>query len=148
MISAIDFGTVHSSCPEAMRWRVSLGPDATQADAWRRCERGDWLIWQLRRLPRARLKSVLPALRRATEKIATRAGLAHALYSGVPGVGSWPRLWLCEEDRSEWEVRAAFADAEWAAVDALKAAWTAQAAELRSQAADIRAEIPEWPDAP
>jgi len=47
---AIDFGREHDSCREAMEWRRSLGPDATQADAWRQCYRGDWMIWQLERI--------------------------------------------------------------------------------------------------
>jgi len=44
---ATDFGLRHKSCREAMEWRESLAPDATQADAWTQCHRGDWMIWQL-----------------------------------------------------------------------------------------------------
>jgi hypothetical protein len=31
---AVEFGRIHKSCYEAMIWRESLGPSATQADAW------------------------------------------------------------------------------------------------------------------
>ena len=42
--SAYEWGVRHRSCSEALEWRKSLGPEATQADAWRQCHRGDWLL--------------------------------------------------------------------------------------------------------
>ena len=35
-------------CEEALEWIESLGPDATVADAWARCQRPDWMLWLVR----------------------------------------------------------------------------------------------------
>ena len=47
-ISAVDFGKKHGACSDAMKWRMSLDPTATQADAWVLCENGDWMIEDIR----------------------------------------------------------------------------------------------------
>lgn len=73
MISAVDYGIRHGSCDEAMTWRRSLPPDATQADAYAACERGDWLVWQLTRIPEPRYEVIRLALSRALDVIVQRA---------------------------------------------------------------------------
>ena len=47
MRSAYQWGLDRDSCPRALAARQALGPEATQADWWRVCPRGDWLLWQL-----------------------------------------------------------------------------------------------------
>lgn len=136
--SAYEWGVRHGSCQEALDARQALGPQATQADWWRVCPRGDWLIWQLQRLPAETQRAVHRQMMHATEVIVTSAIVAHALDCGVPVVEEWAAKWLSGEDRSAWE--AAAAAAAWAA----EAAWEAEA-ELQRQADDIRAEIPDWP---
>ncbi|RLC85430.1 MAG: hypothetical protein DRJ03_11640 [Chloroflexi bacterium] len=50
VVTAIEFGQLHDSCPEALKMRIALGPGATQADWWLVCPRGDWLVWQLEQI--------------------------------------------------------------------------------------------------
>lgn len=136
MISAIEFGRRHHSCPDAMKWRKSLGRDATQAYAFLVCERGDWLIWQLRKLSGDRRADVRPALHRAIERI-----VARAIRQGVKSIRGireqwatdyrrWARRWLSGVDRS--------AEAAAEAARAVKS-------ERLLQAKDIRREIRAWP---
>jgi len=134
---ATDFGRKHNSCREAMEWRESLAPDATQADAWRQCRRGDWMIWQLERIghpvPRdAIVRIVKRAIRRGQRSLrGVRAPWATAWRR-------WARRWLSGEDRTR--------AAAWAATDAADAARAAAMAwELRLQARDLRLALPEWP---
>ena len=175
MISAIEFGERYFSCPPAMEARISLGPGATQADWWRACDRGDWLIWQLERVGMDRDN---PALARALDRIRARAiRRAQRVLRGVRAPWAtawrrWARRWLSGEDRRR-EAAWAAAEATWAAGVAAEAAgvawatawaawaaaWAAEAAawaaaeaaevawaaELRLQARDIHHEIPEWP---
>jgi len=42
--SAYQWGVDHELCTDELEWRKSLGPDATQADAYLACESGDWMI--------------------------------------------------------------------------------------------------------
>ena len=120
---ATDFGLRHKSCREAMEWRESLAPDATQADAWTQCHRGDWMIWQLERIGH-------PVPQDATERIVARAiRRGQRSLRGVRAPWAtewrrWARRWLSGEDRSR------------------AAAW---AAERRLQARDLRLALPEWP---
>jgi hypothetical protein len=142
MISAIEFGRKNHSCLIAMEWRKSLGPGATQADAWRACKRGDWLIWQLNQLPASAQKRVRPALHRAVERIIVRAirrgqrSLRGVLAEWATEWRRWAKRWLSGEDRSASAARVAAGAADYAAT---------RAAELLLQARDIRSEIPEWP---
>ena len=145
---ATDFGRKHNSCREAMEWRESLAPDATQADAWRQCRRGDWMIWQLERIGH-------PVPQDATERIVARAiRRGQRSLRGVRAPWAtewrrWARRWLSGEDRS----RAAAGDAALeaaaesgaAAESAMAAARTAAKTELRLQARDLRLVLPEWP---
>lgn len=167
MTTAIQFGERYRSCTEAMEARRALGPGATQADWWRACDRGDWLIWQLERVGRA---TDNPALTRAIERIAARA-IRRGMRSLVGVREEWATTWrrwarrcLDGTDRmgaAVWasaiwsSARAAGAatmDAAWAATRAdrflLKhaeyLAYTSTRAELRLQARDIHREIPEW----
>ena len=144
--SAYEWGLRHRSCRNGLEARKALGPNATQADWWKICDRGDWLIWQLERLPPDQFESIRPKLMRAIEVIVTSAIVEHALDCGIREVELWAARWLSGEDRS---AESAFAAAEaWAdAADAARAdaADAARAAELRMQADDIRTEIPEWP---
>jgi len=140
MESAWEWGQRHHSCSEALELRKALGPNKTQADWWRACERGDWLIWQLWRMPESARGQVCPALDRALEKIVLRAVTNHALHCGVPTVEVWATKWISGEDRT-----AASAASAASAARAARAESAASAEELKLQAADIRVEIPEWP---
>jgi len=145
MISAIEFGERHGSCPDALKWRYSLGPGATQADAWRLCQRGDWLLWQLwKGLSREQYNILRPVIDQAIKRIVARA-IRHGIRS-LRGVRAswatewrrWARRWLSGEDRSESAAASAEAAAEAAAMWAASAAAEA-AAEAASAAA--RAEV-------
>lgn len=135
MISAIEFGERHCSCPEAVMWRCSLGSDATQADAWRFCKRGDWLLWQLRKgLSLEQYAILRPVIDRAGERTVVRA-IRRGIRS-LRGVRAqwattwrcWARRWLSGEDRSAAAtVRAR--EVAWAArADGWKAALAARVA--------------------
>jgi hypothetical protein len=155
MITALEFGSRHHSCSDAMIWRRSLGPSATQADAWLACERGDWLIWQLSHgLDAAQYDAIVPVLRRAVDRIVERAILVahHSMVDNdveCPEWESWAYGWVTGEDRTADAARAAVgsvvgsaaraaaADAAWAA--AWSAAWAADAvvgSAARAAAAD------------
>lgn len=142
----------HNSCSDALAWRRSLGPDATQADAWRLCKRGDWLLWQFERLPVKMQRAHKAAPHRAVEVIVARAvrrGVRSLRGNREPWAAiyrGWARRWLSGEDRTEaaaWQAARAARAAEVA-----EATWTAaeKAAELTRQARDIRREIPDWPE--
>jgi len=133
--SAYEWGLRHSSCSDALEMRKALGPDKTQADWWRACPRGDWLLWQLDRLPPATQDQLQPQIARAIEVIVTSAIVEHALDCGVEAVEKWAARWLSGEDRSAWAARAAAAAA--AAVEAARAAaWAARAAAEAAEAAE------------
>lgn len=72
-LNAYEQGIEWRSCEEALEARKALGLDATQADWWRACKRGDWLLWQLNRLSRLEHASVHPVLRRALKGTVARA---------------------------------------------------------------------------
>jgi hypothetical protein len=151
-----------------MDQRKTLSEDKTQADWWKICDRGDWLIWQLQQLPAGDFNKIKPQLLKATNKIADRAVTNHALNCGIKEVEQWAKKWLSGEDRSEraateialtiwstvvekaaWSAaRAAGAKAIWlvgGAEAAAEAAGPAARAEQKQQAEDIRELIPEWP---
>ena len=69
-MNAYDWGVKHESCEEGLEARKAY---STQSEWWKGCQRGDWLIWQLRQLPAAQLQEALPALLRAVNKIVARA---------------------------------------------------------------------------
>jgi hypothetical protein len=48
--TAVEWGIRHGSCDAAMEWRRSLPEGTTQAQAWQLCQRGDWMLWCLRRI--------------------------------------------------------------------------------------------------
>jgi hypothetical protein len=48
-MEAIEFGLRYCSCKEGLEWRKDLPPGTQQAEAYRVCNRGDWLLWQLER---------------------------------------------------------------------------------------------------
>ena len=140
-ISAEQWGRQNNSCREAMDQRRALGPDKSQSDWWLACNRGDWLIWQLQRLPREELKAVLPALLRALDKITYRAventAAAQALLAvtgdEIPEVLEWAKGWLSGQDRSESAAESAESAARSAARSAAasaarSAAWSARSA--------------------
>ncbi len=169
-LSAHEWGCKHGSCADALKWRISLGPKATQSDAWKKCQRSDWLLWQYRKLPMKLQEKYRPKLQRAVDKIADRAVRKYALKCKIASVAAWAKKWLSGEDRTYASASAAYdaADAAYAAAtraathaatDAATAAATAAAyaaaaasaasaayaAERRQQARDIHREIPEWP---
>ena len=154
---AVEFGKLHNSCTDAMEWRESLGPTATQADAYLACDRGDWLIWQLDKLTPEQYAKIKPALNRAIGKIVARSirrgvrSLRGIREAWATGYRRWARRWFSGEDRT-WEAareawvaaEAAAGAAAWAAGAAAWEAGAAEAAELKLQARDIRKEIPAW----
>lgn len=168
MMTAYEWGLSHGSCLDALDWRESLGPEATQADAWGRCERGDWLLWQWSRLPPEQIEATRPVVQRVLDGIVTRAiRRGQRALRGVrePWAREWRRWargWLTGVDRSwasawavsdvtwsdkEWfESRANCAatiqavPASWAAAAAAWAAWATAAAEETSRAAVMAAE--------
>lgn len=150
---AIDFGKLHESCPEAMVWRRSLPPTATQSDAYLACQRGDWLLWQLATLPPEQYETLRPAIKLVLEKIVDRAirrGLASIEGVEEPWATSWRSWaagWLSGENGSaegaEAAKEAARAAAEAAAEGeaegeaaraAVVAAWAAWVAAMAARA--------------
>ena len=127
---AVEFGKLHNSCTDAMEWRKSLGPTATQADAYLACDRGDWLLWQLNRLTPEQYLAVKPALDRAIGKIVARSirrgvrSLRGIREAWATGYRRWARRWFSGEDRT-WEAAGA---AAWAAGEAAREAGAAEAA--------------------
>lgn len=107
---AIEFGRKYGACEEAMEWYESLGPDATQADAYLACDRGGWLIWQLTQDP-AIAKRIREPLNRMMERMVARAiRRARKALVGVRAEWAtewrrWARRWLSGEDRSEREAQ-------------------------------------------
>lgn len=155
--TAYEWGEAHGSCEAALKWRLSLG-NATQRMAWRRCHRGDWLIWQLQHgLSGDELREVIPRLLRAIEAIVERAVRLHCIHCGIGAVERWAERWLSGEDRSAEASEAAAEASDAAAEAAARAARAARDAsraadwaamdwesELRLQASDIRREILKW----
>jgi len=156
-MNAYEWGLAHSSCPEALKWRKSLGPDATQADAWKLCQRGDWMGWQLRYgLSAAELRAVMPALLRATDKVVERV-IRHVMKSlegnDAPWAvdwWEWAVRWLTGDDRSAQAAEAAIATqatkaAAWETVGSAmrSATWATMAAVWASDAARA-ARAAEW----
>lgn len=135
-LTAYAWGVKHGSCPDALAWRKSLGLKATQATAWRKCKRGDWLIWQFERLPLAIQRKHFASLMHGIEMSVGRAVKKFALTGS--STREWSEKWLSGEDRTAaraaeaaraadaaWAARAA--DAAWAARTA-RATWAAKAA--------------------
>jgi hypothetical protein len=155
-ISALEWGQAHGSCWEALEWRRGLGPEATQADAWRLCQLGDWLIWQWGRLPVDAQHRTEPAMRRAVDRIVARAirrGVRSLRGNREPWARewrAWARAWLDGSDRSEgaawgeaWAAEATEAATAAAAAAWGAAAWAAEAPEAAARAAAWAAEAPE-----
>jgi hypothetical protein len=106
-MNAYEWGVEHNSCATALKWRRTLG-SATQRSAWRRCQRGDWLIWQLLfGLQPEELEAIFPQLDRAIERIVERAIRNHALHCDIVAVEQWATCWLSGEDRSLASARSA-----------------------------------------
>ena len=154
--SALDWGHRHGSFPLELAARKALGPETTQADWWRVCPRGDWLLGQWLSLPAETREATNLAIQRATVRVVARA-LRRGLRA-LRGVRSpeatewrrWARRWLDGTDRETAAPKAAStrAAARAAVARALglgehDAAW---AVEMRLQAHDIRRELPEWPE--
>jgi len=129
---AVEFGKKYHSCVEAVAWRESLGPSATQADAYLACERGDWLVWQLTRDP-ATAEQICGPLGRAIDLIIARAVSRQGRKN--PWLLTSPPAWAVAS-----ATMVAGAEALWEA-ERMKAC----ANEREIQAEDIRREIPEWP---
>jgi hypothetical protein len=154
--NAYQWGIDHGSCQGALDERRALGPDATQADWWRMCQRGDWMLWQLKRgLTGDEYAAIRPEIQSAVDRIVERAIRRVLGRSGSQVWETWAERWLSGEDRSEEAARAAAAARAEARVAwaAERAAWAARAAraaraeeedEARLQADDIRREIAEW----
>ena len=157
-MNAYEWGLARGSCPEALKWRKSLAPGATQADAWRLCPRGDWMGWQLRYgLSKAELRAVMPALLRAANKIVARAGwraMESLVGSDAPWAAAWrawAERWLSGADRSAAAASTAAAEAEtaeaWAAAAAAWAAATWAEAWAAAETAEAWAAAAAWAEA-
>ena len=44
LISALEYST-EEPCSESVEWLSALPPESSAYNAWRTCERGDWLMW-------------------------------------------------------------------------------------------------------
>lgn len=155
---ATEFGEKYNSCE--MDWRRSLGPEATQADAYAACERGDYLIWQFRHgLNPKQLKQITPQLvglarlwaRREVRRAVAR--LKGRTEDWIRDYRRWARNYLSGKDTSTGSVEraawAAWAEEEaWAAwaeeaARAARAAWVAWEAESAAWAAWEAARVAE-----
>jgi hypothetical protein len=164
--SAYQWGLNHGSCLEALEARRKLGPNATQANWWRECEKSTWLIWQIKNgLTHDEMKSAWPALLRALDKITARAverskraertdchASRYAMQCAKTAV-RYARDAARAVDRSNYWDAATYAKRSLNFATTTADRWNAQFLELdraykkesRQQAEDIRAEIPEWP---
>ena len=155
-MDAMEWGIAHGACLEGLEARKSY---STQPEWWQGCQRGDWMIEQLKKLPEAQLQEAMTALLRAVNKIVARAS-ANA-DAKTAQAKKYAAAWAADAAYAAEAADAAgaadaaarlaatdAADAVYAATDAAyAAAWAADAAyaaELSLQADDIRAEIPEW----
>lgn len=93
-MDAIKFGLRNESCNEALVWRISLPPGSSQADAYLACQRGDWIMWQLRRLSREKLRGNLPALIRSSRKTVARAVGTYAAKCESSEIRTLAKAWL------------------------------------------------------
>ncbi len=134
-LTAYEWGLKNNSCSEAMEWRKGLGPRATQRDAWKRCHRSEWMIWQLGRLPIEIQIELKPPLTRVFNKIVARSVRKHARHCPAESVRAWAKGWLSWADRTEKSAiaardtsRAAASAAAYAAASAAAAAYAAASA--------------------
>jgi hypothetical protein len=146
-VSALEWGQRNGSCEEALVWRRSLGPKATQADAWRLCQRGDWMLWQWRRLPAAARGRTQDAMRRALCRIVARAirRVPRTLRGNhAPWAlqwRRWAREWLDGSNCTEMAASSALsvASAAWGEARG-KASWAARSASEAARAAAAAAD--------
>lgn len=143
--SAAQWGAGRGSCLAALTWRRSLGEDATQADAWLACQRGDWVIWCLwRGATEEQLQRILPELAPVIEEIVRRDCCGGHVITESPRTEYYKR-WA----RAHMSV---YTDHNYIHVAAARLAlWVggyperANAAAMLRQAEEIRAAVPEWP---
>lgn len=72
-------------CPDGAAWLSSFGPGVPTVDVWRRCKRGDWILWVAERAGVDRallLDACAPALERLREGF------------DCDGVAPWSIAWL------------------------------------------------------
>lgn len=157
-MNAYEWGLKYDSCPEALKWRRNLGKEATQADAWRLCQRGDWMMWQLCQLSEQEQEAAQPKIAVAIDRIVARAiRRAMRLLRGnrvgwTIGWRRWAREWLSGKDRSCSSARSArsaaaaaaayygkYISGESALVSAASA-WVAAAASAAASAAWLASE--------
>lgn len=122
MKTAYEQGIEWRSCPEALELRKNY---ASQAEWYKACNRGDWLLWQLKKLDPETLKQVLPKIKLAIGQIVDRAVRDHTLNYAIPEVKKWAEYWLNGTDRS---MASAEKIAVWAARTVSAAAWATWAA--------------------
>lgn len=155
MMTAYEQGIKWGSCHDALEKRKEY---VSQAEWYKACDRGDWLLWQLKRVTAPEL--IADKYDLITGKIVTRAINRVLSVYNAPEFKAWATRWLSGEDRSAASAAAMVTSAaasaaasaelaEWAAWAAASAAWatsaTASAAELKQQAQEIHDLIPEWP---
>jgi hypothetical protein len=82
-LSAYEWGLKYESCEEALILRKKLGPDKGQSDFYQVCDRGDWLLWQLDKLPPEKKEEIKPLLVKIANKTANRAMQTYTSNCGL-----------------------------------------------------------------
>ena len=131
-----------NACVDAREW---VG-NSTLAEAWRDCERADWMIWLDARLS-VQTADRISSYSKLAQLWTDRAVERYCRDCGIPAVAAWARDWLNGTDRTKSSARAAEAAARAAAEAAAAATWGAAAALEREavngeMANDVRAAIP------
>lgn len=152
VMSAYEQGVKWGSCREALEERRKLGPNATQADWWLVCPRGDWLIWQLQWLSTTECNSVRLVIQQTTERTTARAvrrgqrALQNVTASWAAEWRQWARRWLSGENRTEAAARVAALGVAAARMAALGAAdWEAATMTVVWSATLAAADGANWP---
>lgn len=106
--SSHEWGQDHYSCRPALRWRLSLGPESTQEEAWLECTRIEWLLWQLKNgLSKEEYSDIQHILKYWFEKESVRLTKEYVLSCGDKKLEQWAEKWLFGTDRTLESARAA-----------------------------------------
>jgi hypothetical protein len=116
-LSAYEWGLKQKSCEEALIVRKALGPNKTQSDFYLICDRGDWSLWQLDKLPKEKREEIKPLLAKIAYKIADRAVRNYVLNCGFLEMEEWAENWLNGKRRTYELIIGTVKRATW------KAAW-------------------------
>ena len=153
--SATAFGKRHGSCILGERMQFDrANPGAGQAGFYEACQNGEYLLWQLYKLPgkvlnlyrKQYVEIARRAAKRAAEYAATATDAEAAAYAGVAEAfasrAARPKYVTFAAAATRATEAAAFAAEAAAAAAAMNAA---RHKELQRQADDIHQLIPVWP---